>query len=325
MAETCRYCFPSKSFATAEELKAHVTNDHKYRCNYCFIHFGSSYTWVSHHDVEHKNRCPYCAAAVIGANRDKHLREVHGYHTCRICSVCYVTEDDLESHYGNPQGLHPFRCNLCRRELMNQRDFWVHCYELHRDKCLLCDAKLKSNINDKVQWEDHLRTTHRLHPCSECFEVFQAEEQFNNHYKTKHRYSCAFCSSYFPNEADRSEHVRLSHRVQCPLCHRLFATQFEFEHHYNDRHRIKCSICHVTCPDEESKLEHENAAHRIQCLLCAEYFAKEMVELHLKMQHRFVCFVCDREFDREIDRGRHTTMVHQNDVASKILQINEQV
>lgn len=313
-----------KSFEKTPDLISHISRDHQYSCKLCTIDLGSYYTWVNHFDTTHPKQCIVCLAlfaADTKAARDQHMQQVHGYNTCTICLTC-STESGLKDHYREPNGTHPYRCNTCKINLVNNGDFWMHCFEKHRDFCLLCESTIKNNLSAKIQWDEHLRTTHRMFPCTECFEVFQAESEFNFHYSDKHRISCHICHETFLNRPSYSAHANVAHHIECIICNKYFTTDM-IAVHLDIAHRHKCLVCDRVFNSKTERDEHMERVHVNICELCYNVCqSMNELQLHYRNIHggKTGCKISDYEERSNvvgIRGGKKSSELLENGICSK--------
>lgn len=297
MSTVCKYCRPKKTFANGADLLTHLT-EHKYKCNKCYIELGSWYTWANHYDKKHTNQCLYCNA-VVGEDRAakiNHIQEKHKFFACTICLTCFASNDGLKAHYKNPQGNHPFRCKKCDKELMNNLDFWMHCFEMHKTQCPLCESALKQTFNEKLEWDVHLKTVHQLHPCVDCHEVFRNKHECEEHFNNQHRFECEFCPKTFPYETQLEEHVN-AHRVKCTLCEQYYYSKEMMEAHMQSKHRFPCAICGMVLDTEVNRDLHATVMHQVQCEVCSLRLDSQSVQrAHYNTVHQLHCDFCTKIF-----------------------------
>lgn len=299
MEEICKYCRPNETFENITSLNAHIVKVHPNRCTVCFIHFGSFYTVLKHYDIEHKNCCPVvnCQATVGGdqPSRNQHLLQVHQKYPCRICLAFAGTEADLKYHYTNPVGEHPFRCNMCEGELFNNNNLWMHIYEVHKHICPFCDVQIKDNINNKMQWEEHLKKSHQLFPCSLCYEVFLDDVEKQHHFNDIHRFMCGNCTLSFPKKEARDKHVNEAHKVKCSVCTQYFNNDKLLQYHYETEHKFPCLICDMVFNSATDRDRHANVVHLVRCEVCGIHLdSHKMKQEHYNALHQISCELCSK-------------------------------
>lgn len=187
--------------------------------------------------------------------------KTHDNSSCFVCNVNCGDYDLLQEHFSCKQ----FFCRVCTEEFSNHSEL-----------------------------EKHLLTTHIIHRCKGCTNVYFTKKDYLQHRKSSE--SC------------------IKETYQCEVCDKVFWKKKYLRLHRAKAHSVgslKCGICSKTFSLAHILTSHLKAVHpvfeNIECNFCKKLFlGPENLKKHVKLKHveplensTFICEVCSKVFTNE--------------------------
>ncbi|KAJ2941869.1 hypothetical protein O0L34_g10683 [Tuta absoluta] len=199
--------------------ESEIYKNAEYRCELCFMGFGSENTFQNHkaiHDPRLPYECEFCHVRSKNSTvHRRHLSFAHRYKfVCRQCGQVKRSITRAREHYRSHAGA----SYLCE-----------HCGQTFR--------KQETRVN-------HIRIQHGRVPCDTCHLLFATETGLVTHKAKAHRecFKCAVCLVQFHNENALRRHAELTaqncgkHVRPCTRCGDSFSDETTLKRHMLDNH-----------------------------------------------------------------------------------------
>ncbi|CAH1263958.1 ZNF91 [Branchiostoma lanceolatum] len=228
------------------------------------------------------------------ANSEEGLQPEKGGLVCDICSSFFNTAESLANHLSSHAGQDVYQCTVCGKAQRTIEELISHLEEEHSQK----------------------------HRCPMCAVVCQSASQLRTHIKqckksaAKKFFSCELCKVRFMGKSALRNHQALQHSgpgewLGCPHCeYRTQDGNYQLWKHFAE-HDLLNELCEEPKDDVRSR--------SVTCTLCETGIPEKGLGYHLKkhqkVEYKFKCRLCPREFFTDEQLRQHTDKhIHQGGV-----------
>ncbi|XP_048002895.1 transcriptional repressor CTCF-like isoform X2 [Leguminivora glycinivorella] len=298
-AHSCQVC--KNNFPTAEELNAHVANNHmyEYTCKICRAKVYTQKDAVIHNKSKHPKESLELVQAMI---RRRELKQTLSIFT--ITPMSQQMMKDVMLLRSRPEN-HRKRLEAGQTKPGEKSDF----------TCDICGTGFKY----RKSLSKHMVLRHRyLYTCKLCKEVCTTRGEAIQHNDEVHprKHPCETCGKTFKNSTKLQTHITAEHTkcVPCNLCGLAVKSPKSFYNHQLREHGYisindpllgdpnhKCSECSVQFVDRRSLDRHlVNMNHKgvdmvpFACIPC-----KKLFETEEDLETHFVVCVYARKYPRK--------------------------
>ncbi|KAL4080058.1 hypothetical protein V8B97DRAFT_1929751 [Scleroderma yunnanense] len=192
-------------FYTPEILEQHKRDAHSLYCYYCTHQFSTDTLRHQHELAQH----PIHKRSQ--GRLAQHQQDVRAKVKCDYCPRTFKRIEFLNQHKAVK---HPtaYKCVHCDYILPSAEFLLAHNRDMHASfECDYCEDIFESDED-----RDQHQTIHLTHYCDSCDWVFYTSEVLEQHKHDRHNLYCRYCSSYFPTVDLRDQHERLTHKHYLP-------------------------------------------------------------------------------------------------------------
>ncbi|EEC04380.1 zinc finger protein, putative [Ixodes scapularis] len=253
-------------------------------------------------------KCSHCSYVGYGASRlQQHVSHAHAKDVTFTCALCDFTckwnreyYTHMKEHFGNANGLPPFRCDACPYKCERIQLLLLHRMK-HTDerpfRCGACDYRCRQKTNLVAHMRSH--TGERPFGCDDCGRSFALKCTLEQHLQShradrpylcdvcgftakyqshliSHRrlhtgnvFRCQFagCAYVSPKRSQLEAHTRTHTAVRshvCPVCGRAFIERSHLVRHeriHLDDKPFKCPDCEYSSSRRDKLKEHHEKHH----------------------------------------------------------------
>ena len=261
---------------------------------------------------------------------------------CELCSAVYKNENSLRNHQAKKHNVYSNVCEHCGRKYANKRSYEIHKNKEHME---LVDKEI--NLNSVKGKRSRSR---EYLDCEYCGNRFKGTLALTNHIKRVHLkkfdYSCKICRKAFFCNALVEGHMLTVHTRRCDKCENYVSETEPWKEGMGQRDPrvLQCPcgnpVIVVTKmgakrkfarkgelvpqkPPKPSKAvaaeeEEDEDGSQYMCAICDEVYAtRQECEQHQQVHMmKFICGMCDRDFDTDTALQFHMARMHDQETAS---------
>lgn len=348
----CSICI--SLFGAAELLRQHIIavhGDAYYKCQACPMAFKSGTTFDTHKKTSHLTmdvqckmifKCPLCdtvfhSSEQLHTHLDVHIKEqIKATKFLFKCLECYKLLESKPALVGHLREVHPSAVNKevcveCGHEFDDGVALAVHVKNEHSS---LPDGA--SPGTREVARQNKVPTHQGLTQCKQCERVFQTGHGYNIHKQRCHGNAvfliCFVCNKKCASRLELAVHGRQHQKEGALLCTVCSNLTFESRnglakhldaHAGNMKLPAKCDYCGLemeTVDVVASHLKMEHGFSSFRCDKCDSLFhTTKSLTRHQRVMHnpggpcrKYVCWICkERDFGKRSLLEKHIVTVHK--------------
>ncbi|XP_033726161.1 zinc finger protein 227-like isoform X1 [Pecten maximus] len=335
-----------ENFPTSQQnkhLKINVIDPFKYSTSSGNFRVESTLKRHSKHHIsktESKQKSDNCQKTVTqknspDANTSKALTrrksKLQEQLRCRDCGKKFWFENAYKKHMQkHHQGVNPYQCNLCTKELKSRQRFKMHMMVHTGERPHVCSICSKG-FHLKVSLQNHEIVSHGQSPyiCSVCGEEFKKKASLNRHRKshqaTDAKFRCDNCRREFKYEKAYKNHLATLQCVSvdqqssypCDICGKVKLTLELLKKHKYLHSEELCDFCGRQFKSQEGLKRHmlfHTGRWPYKCEQCGLGLAtKKVLKSHLlkhSNEKSHMCDVCGSAYKTKYSLERHL-ITHQ--------------
>ena len=327
-----------------QNIKPSTLDVNLFSCDQCAYTTNSKYSLKSHierHEVAY-TKCDICQKMVLKI--EPHMKRMHTTESTKQCDMCdskFKTDGDLKMHVRNVHlevNYQKVKCEICGEEL-NKGSISTHKRNLHKkdelekqqcDQCEFIGYTMQSLI---AHAKIHLGITYECDLCDyKCITKGTFKEHKRSHLPANDQLKCPDCPFFTHSQVALSGHQRKhlpEEELTCKKCSYVCVWKSTMRDHSLTSHneKINCDICDFFDWSAPALKQHVSKNHKgyqksennktFKCKHC-DLIASSAPEIKRhakkceKIEERYVCEVCQKQYSSLIARTRHTRKDHEN-------------
>ncbi|XP_063708696.1 zinc finger protein 845-like [Culicoides brevitarsis] len=328
MSYRCQIC-PAKEnskFSSKSKLKSHFVSVH------------SMEKTKAESDVDHLHpQCDICDKLIKVRHDHKFIHYNIRPYKCDLCGFATHTKEILKRHLQkHVSSSSSERCFHCKMDFSSISDRNEHIKTVHPSALSICD-QCGEILYDKKSAETHKRhhqNTSKQFLCKRCPDgvrfpsekvLLLHQKQHSAQDKSRKRLSCHLCERKFNDNAVFDTHLRYhaaGRIVPCEICgksiadHENGSTSRHMKTHTDKVQSVKCEFCDEKFPNRQFLFHHRRKVHdprEQKCFHCGKIVPQHFMKQHLfycKGEEPIKCLHCPMTFEKESERGLHTSKFH---------------